>query len=47
MYCEHPIALSARTVDLNVARADFLNLFDGPRLPEKVSEDFNAKMSYG
>ena len=30
-----PLALSAGTVDLDVACSDLLNLFDGPRLAEK------------
>jgi len=35
MNCEYSVALSARTIDLDVARAELLNLFDGPRLAEK------------
>jgi hypothetical protein len=35
VHCEYTITLSACTVDLDVARADLFNLFDGPRLTEE------------
>jgi len=35
MDCKYSVALSTGTVDLDVACADLLNLFDGPRLAEK------------
>ena len=35
MYCEYSVALAARTVDLDIASADLLNLLDGPGLAQK------------